>query len=124
MKKAVTIFLTILYLSSFSGVLLAMDCRVHQPLTTHAADAVIGCTATAHSQDNEGHPLLQFCKLVEVHQEILVTASVKKFHSTPGTLVSTNHILFSVPPLCHKPVRQSILNVPGKLFINHCVWLI
>ena len=121
MKKGIAILLTILYLASFSGMLLGLDCVAHQPATVDSGNSFV----PGHSTADNSHPFLQVCKLIEVHKEVVVTGHVKKFRSAPVTLVSTNHILSWPGMASDRQVNQPLLITgSSKLFLQHCVLLI
>ena len=120
MKKLVALFLLILYSSSFSGMLWAKDCKASEALkvTPHETDQT--CTAAeGHSTRNESHPLLQFCKLVEVHKEVIVTNQSQTITPLSKPVENTYHILCA---LHTRQVMATTLTpkfLPGKLFL-HC----
>jgi hypothetical protein len=124
MKKAITIFLSVLYLASFSGMLLGLECNDHQNLVANSGGSKIWCNSTNDSEADNNHPFLRICKLVEVHKEVLVSGHAKNFRTTPVTLVSTNHVFFAPAIEYGKQVDQPVSNATHKLFLQHCVLLI
>lgn len=125
MKKLVALFLVILYSASFSGMLWAKDCKASEALkgTPHEIDQT--CTAAeGHSTRNESHPLLQFCKLVEVHKEVIVAKKNQTITPLSKPVESTYHTLCA---LHTRQVMATTLTpkfLPGKLFLHWRVLLI
>ncbi len=120
MKKAITICLTLLYLASFSGIVLGSDRDIHS-----SADVVaIKKNGTAHSEEAEPHPMLQFCKLIEIHKVVSVSGAAKKLRAAVVTLPSTNYLTF-LNTFNFQPALSEVSSaLSAKLFLSNCVLLI
>jgi|GEM_PF-2660814 len=98
MKKVFAILFLLLYSASFSGMIWAKDCQQINPLKSDTNQRNHYCGQfTASVPATENHPLLQFCKLIKVHQEVVVSKVVKAqaFYLLP-TLVDPLLILASL----------------------------
>lgn len=124
MKRIVAILLLILYLFSFSGMVMGKDCQANALHFDSIEELNLLCNKyTGHSTNTAGHPLEQFCKVIEVHKEVLVAHSQQSFAHFPPVYI---HRYQNRPEsfVKVKSFNTSISQPPSRLFIKNRVLLI
>lgn len=125
MKKLVALLLVLLYVASFSGMLWAEDCKAGEALKVTPFDIDQPCSAvTGHSTQADGHPLLQFCKLVEVHKQVLIVKQKQTVAPFSKLVVSIHNIPFDLHANRMMASTLTPRFLPDKLFLRCRVLLI
>lgn len=124
MKKSVAIFLTILYLASFSGMVLVKNCCFTQAIHITNVEGAGVCSVPGSFPGDKNHPLLGFDTLLTVHKEVLVSGYTKNFRAEPVSLVSTNHVFYCAPFPVQMHTVQTHPLLRHRLFIENRVLLI
>ncbi len=125
MKKVLSIFLLILYTASFSGMIWPSDCKQGAVNINISEEIYLTCNKNkGHANDNASHPLNQFCKLIEVHKEILVAGPQKAFTNYDATRQTCSNITIFSAPLQYSFNSFTYPGIPPKLFLRNRVLLI
>lgn len=118
MKKVAAIFLVCLYLVSFSGLALAADCKSTGLNNASINESEVCLGSNDHSGNSQQHPLQHFCKVIEVHKEVLASQFNSNLLYFPLPNISTV-ILLIARPCTVEHIGKPLLPGLNKIFLRN-----